>query len=397
MGHGRLADNHRDQSPRPRQPAPFGLQGAVSPQNRRTVLPYFCLQRGLLVADLLQNRSRYCVKRLLWLDVSSLARLTSRSSVGAFPPSPRRKSCRETGVNSDRRRGRYGIRGGATTALRHHRVVSGVGLAESGRARPRQYKYRAVDTDMPGSDHTHAAARTSTRPGSPPPPLWSETPVCNKTQPVACFVLTAARDWNRPCLPGLYTIFPSKSHPSLGMECNASPKPQLSSRANAFSIAAIMSSSCSTKKDSPEEQAIKPLENFVEKSGCTQPLCGEASSTETTADGGRTGRESSAGESRQESASSEPAPSDGSHLQNKEGSPELKNVQCKLESKELWDKFHELGTEMIITKSGRQILPACAGNGARLKANASFHNNLTVSTANLAALSVDIPAKCADI
>ncbi|KGL79813.1 T-box transcription factor TBX20, partial [Tinamus guttatus] len=28
-----------------------------------------------------------------------------------------------------------------------------------------------------------------------------------------------------------------------------------------------------------------------------------------------------------------------------------------LETKELWDKFHELGTEMIITKSGRRMFP----------------------------------------
>lgn len=35
------------------------------------------------------------------------------------------------------------------------------------------------------------------------------------------------------------------------------------------------------------------------------------------------------------------------------GSEELAEVQCRLETKELWDKFHELGTEMIITKSGR--------------------------------------------
>ena len=28
-------------------------------------------------------------------------------------------------------------------------------------------------------------------------------------------------------------------------------------------------------------------------------------------------------------------------------------IQCRLENKELWSKFHELGTEMIITKSGR--------------------------------------------
>lgn len=32
---------------------------------------------------------------------------------------------------------------------------------------------------------------------------------------------------------------------------------------------------------------------------------------------------------------------------------ELTTVDCQLETKELWDKFHELGTEMIITKTGR--------------------------------------------
>ena len=32
---------------------------------------------------------------------------------------------------------------------------------------------------------------------------------------------------------------------------------------------------------------------------------------------------------------------------------ELQDVQCTLETKELWEKFHELGTEMIVTKTGR--------------------------------------------
>ena len=32
---------------------------------------------------------------------------------------------------------------------------------------------------------------------------------------------------------------------------------------------------------------------------------------------------------------------------------ELEGIECHLETKELWDKFHELGTEMIITKTGR--------------------------------------------
>jgi len=31
----------------------------------------------------------------------------------------------------------------------------------------------------------------------------------------------------------------------------------------------------------------------------------------------------------------------------------LDDVECHLELKELWEKFHKLGTEMIITKSGR--------------------------------------------
>ena len=33
--------------------------------------------------------------------------------------------------------------------------------------------------------------------------------------------------------------------------------------------------------------------------------------------------------------------------------PELRHVECILETKELWDKFHDLETEMIITKTGR--------------------------------------------
>lgn len=36
---------------------------------------------------------------------------------------------------------------------------------------------------------------------------------------------------------------------------------------------------------------------------------------------------------------------------------ELADVECRLETKDLWDKFHELGTEMIITKTGRRMFP----------------------------------------
>lgn len=34
-------------------------------------------------------------------------------------------------------------------------------------------------------------------------------------------------------------------------------------------------------------------------------------------------------------------------------SQELLLADCHLETKDLWDKFHDLGTEMIITKTGR--------------------------------------------
>ncbi|KAG8034649.1 hypothetical protein G9C98_007725 [Cotesia typhae] len=40
-------------------------------------------------------------------------------------------------------------------------------------------------------------------------------------------------------------------------------------------------------------------------------------------------------------------------LQEHSNCEELRHVVCHLETKELWDKFNELGTEMIITKTGR--------------------------------------------
>lgn len=40
-------------------------------------------------------------------------------------------------------------------------------------------------------------------------------------------------------------------------------------------------------------------------------------------------------------------------IRNKCNCEELQYVQCHLETKELWDKFHDYETEMIITKTGR--------------------------------------------
>ncbi|KAF0753512.1 Uncharacterized protein FWK35_00022400 [Aphis craccivora] len=42
-------------------------------------------------------------------------------------------------------------------------------------------------------------------------------------------------------------------------------------------------------------------------------------------------------------------------LEERCNSEELQHVSCRLETKDLWDKFNELGTEMIITKTGRSV------------------------------------------
>uniref|UniRef100_A0A4W3IZH6 T-box transcription factor TBX20 n=1 Tax=Callorhinchus milii TaxID=7868 RepID=A0A4W3IZH6_CALMI len=118
------------------------------------------------------------------------------------------------------------------------------------------------------------------------------------------------------------------------------PKPQLSSRANAFSIAALMSSGNSKAKET-EENTIKPLEQFVEKSSCVQTL-GDLSSLEH-----KDFSENAAAVCTEPLIPTIPTvPSE-----------EMAKITCNLETKELWDKFHELGTEMIITKSGRRMFP----------------------------------------
>uniref|UniRef100_A0A8C2QMZ8 T-box transcription factor TBX20 n=18 Tax=Amniota TaxID=32524 RepID=A0A8C2QMZ8_CRIGR len=130
------------------------------------------------------------------------------------------------------------------------------------------------------------------------------------------------------------------------MEFTASPKPQLSSRANAFSIAALMSSGGPKEKEAAEN-TIKPLEQFVEKSSCAQPL-GELTSLDAHAEFGSGG-----GSPSSSSLCTEPLIPTTPIIP----SEEMAKIACSLETKELWDKFHELGTEMIITKSGRRMFP----------------------------------------
>ncbi|XP_057370006.1 optomotor-blind protein-like [Daphnia carinata] len=64
---------------------------------------------------------------------------------------------------------------------------------------------------------------------------------------------------------------------------------------------------------------------------------------------------------------------------------QLRLVDCHLETKELWDKFNELGTEMIITKTGRRMFPTVriTFSGAVLMAESSQLQQQQRTTADL--------------
>ena len=49
------------------------------------------------------------------------------------------------------------------------------------------------------------------------------------------------------------------------------------------------------------------------------------------------------------------------------------NIRINLENQELWDEFHKLGTEMIITKLGRRMFPTLKINLSGLDPNAKYY------------------------
>ncbi|XP_059473053.1 T-box transcription factor TBX20-like isoform X2 [Neocloeon triangulifer] len=134
-----------------------------------------------------------------------------------------------------------------------------------------------------------------------------------------------------------------------------------------FSIAAIMAVPRGVAPPSANPAApsgnLAPLEKFVldsrRKSQSRSPASGEdgrdspaeiSSSTSDTPD-----KSSKAGSEPAKSPS--PVAKVNPQLQERCNCEELQHVICHLETKELWDKFHDLGTEMIITKTGRRMFP----------------------------------------
>ena len=54
------------------------------------------------------------------------------------------------------------------------------------------------------------------------------------------------------------------------------------------------------------------------------------------------------------------------------GGDSLSQVQCQLDNKDMWDKFHSLNTEMIITKTGRRMFPVMKVQFYNLQPNARY-------------------------
>ncbi|KXJ24557.1 T-box transcription factor TBX20 [Exaiptasia diaphana] len=125
----------------------------------------------------------------------------------------------------------------------------------------------------------------------------------------------------------------------------------LSHKASAFSIASLMSSNCGEGAES-----IRKISECGFEDEESQPLPKRSRSSESD-DYTSSDKEDEQEKQTTKTISSSPE--------------ELKDVQVSLEGRDLWERFNELGTEMIITKSGRRMFPTLrvSVSGVQPKAN----------------------------
>jgi T-box protein 20 len=100
------------------------------------------------------------------------------------------------------------------------------------------------------------------------------------------------------------------------------------------------------EEEEEDEDEVLDKEEIVDDDDVGGPLVGSVKSKKKS--GKKSGKSSGNGSSGS-SSSSNP------QIKPKCNCEQLQLVDCHLETKELWDKFNELGTEMIITKTGRLV------------------------------------------
>ncbi|KAI5632163.1 t-box domain-containing protein [Phthorimaea operculella] len=156
-------------------------------------------------------------------------------------------------------------------------------------------------------------------------------------------------------------------------DCSARPC------ATDFSIAAIMARDRQERRErrrhrDPREDTLTPLEKFVDAaasaSGSPSPPLAEYE-RDSPVDVSSTSEAGSASGTAGGSRAMSPPPRNP-QLAERWSSEEMRHIQCHLETKELWDKFNELGTEMIITKTGRRMFPTVRVSFAGCRSEARY-------------------------
>ncbi|XP_076335064.1 uncharacterized protein LOC143238587 isoform X1 [Tachypleus tridentatus] len=222
-----------------------------------------------------------------------------------------------------------------------------------------------------------------------------------------------------PRSPAMDPGDPPPPPPPVSFHARANSLPPLSVRAKHFSIDALIASShinpdggssddggdYSSDRMSPQDcETISPLEKLVERTTSPGQLIEVVSSSTCSVAKGPISDEFSLEEEDAKVADisdedisinikreDEPSSSGISGEKNDQSCPssgkvkqenpqvlprcnceELKRADAYLETKELWEKFHELGTEMIITKSGRRMFPTLRISFSGVDAQAKY-------------------------
>ncbi|XP_007471602.1 PREDICTED: T-box transcription factor TBX22-like, partial [Lipotes vexillifer] len=124
----------------------------------------------------------------------------------------------------------------------------------------------------------------------------------------------------------------------------------LSSRAHAFSVEALMGRPSKRKlRDTREEAQLELLEKES----------GEAEEERWSSAAGRKSEQTEKRPKTEPLATTFSGCGSGSGGCNSFGSLEERDsIQVELQGSELWKRFHDIGTEMIITKAGRRMFPS---------------------------------------
>ncbi|XP_047516029.1 T-box transcription factor TBX20-like isoform X2 [Pieris napi] len=183
--------------------------------------------------------------------------------------------------------------------------------------------------------------------------------------------------WARSRFPEVASLMllqgEGRERPVMDEECSARPC------ATDFSIAAIMARDRQERRErrrhrDPREDTLTPLEKFVDAtasaSGSPSPPLPEFD-RDSPVDVSSTSEAGSMSGGPGGSRALSPTPRNPL-LAERWSSEEMKHIQCHLETKELWDKFNELGTEMIITKTGRRMFPTVRVSFAGCRAEARY-------------------------